>query len=383
MGDDDVKSHKFNIPYVTGTEMAYLAEVVESRQFAGNGPFTKRVHQLLESRYSIPHVLLTHSCTAALELSALLLDLGPSDEVIVPSYTFCSTASSFLRTGAQIVFCEIDPTTMNIDVQDVQSRITDKTKAIVPVHYGGIGADMDGLKALTSGTEIVLVEDAAQGVEAKLGNDWLGTIAPLGTVSFHETKNLHSGLGGALYINDPALFDRAEDIWERGTNRTKMFKGVVDKYSWVELGSSFYPSELQAAFLLSQLETIDQNRAERQALYETYDQHLRRLSDPSTFSLPVVAADRQVNFHSYYLIARTAGVADGLREFLAAREIYVYIGYVPLHSSPMGLRLGYVAEDLPMTETYASRVLRLPFHNEMSIDDVDVICAAISEYFGG
>ena len=374
-------TQKFNIPYVAGTEMAYLAEVLESRQFAGNGTFTKRVQALLEERYGIAHVLLTHSCTAALEMAALLLDLGPGDEVILPSYTFCSTASAFLRTGASVVFCEIEPTTMNLDVEDAARRVTENTKAIAPVHYGGIAADMASLNEIVAGTDIVLVEDAAQGLEAKLDDAWLGTIAPLGAVSFHETKNLHSGLGGALFINDSSRFDRAEDIWERGTNRTKMFKGLVDKYSWVELGSSFYPSELQAAFLLAQLESMDRNRIERRALYAAYDEALRALVGPDSFAVPTVGAGRQVNFHSYFLIASSETVADGLREFLSARDIHAYIGYVPLHSSPMGQRLGYTAGDLPVTETYAPRVLRLPFHNEMTVGDVSVVTSAIAEYF--
>lgn len=371
----------FHVPYVTGNEMAYLAEVVASRQFAGNGPFTKRIHRLLEDRYDIPHVLLTHSCTGALELAALLLGLGPGDEVIVPSYTFCSTASAFLRTGAKIVFCEIDPATMNLDIEDVTRRVTPATKVIAPVHYGGIGADMDGLMSLVSGSPITLVEDAAQGVEAAIGDQWLGTIGALGAVSFHETKNLHSGLGGALYINDSELFDKAEDIWERGTNRTKMFKGVVDKYGWVELGSSFYPSELQAAFLLSQLESIDQNSEERRLIYTTYDHFLRPLAGDATFALPVVEPDRSINFHSYFIIASSGDGADALREDLKSQDIHAYIGYVPLHSSPMGMRLGYVAEDLPVTEAYAHRVLRLPFHNDMTVADVEVVCHAIAEHF--
>ncbi len=361
--------------------MAYLAEVVASRQFAGNGPFTKRIHRLLEDRYDIPHVLLTHSCTGALELAALLLGLGPGDEVIVPSYTFCSTASAFLRTGAKIVFCEIDPATMNLDIEDVARRITPATKAIAPVHYGGIGADMDGLISLVAGSPITLVEDAAQGVEAAIGGQWLGTIGALGAVSFHETKNLHSGLGGALYINDPEMFDKAEDIWERGTNRTKMFKGVVDKYGWVELGSSFYPSELQAAFLLSQLESIDQNSAQRRLIYEAYDHFLRPLAGDETFALPVVQPDRRINFHSYFIIASTSDGADALREDLKGQDVHAYIGYVPLHSSVMGMRLGYVADDLPITEAYAPRVLRLPFHNDMTATDVEIVCKAIAQHF--
>lgn len=372
----------FNVPYVTGRELEYLEQVINSGHFAGNGPFTKRVQDLLEHRYGIPHVLLTHSCTAALELAALLLDLTPEDEVIVPSYTFASTAAAFLRTGARIVFAEVAPPTMNIDVDDVERKITSRTRVIVPVHYGGIAADMDRLEQLTVGTDVVLVEDAAQGLESRVDGRWLGSIAPLGTISFHETKNLHSGLGGALFINDTSLFERAEDIWERGSNRAKLFKGLVDKYTWVELGSSFYPSELQAAFLLAQLESIDQNLAERTVLYSRYDDHLRPLESRGVFQLPITPPSSRLNAHSYYLVANSVEDADRVRNSLKDRNIHAYIGYVPLHSSPMGAKLGYAPSDLPVTEEYASRVLRLPLHNAMTIDDVDAVTAVISEVFG-
>jgi dTDP-4-amino-4,6-dideoxygalactose transaminase len=376
-------THRFNIPYVAGREMRYLAEVVESRQFAGNGPFTKRIHLLLEERYQLPHALLTHSCTGALELAALALDLRPGDEVIVPSYTFCSTAAAFLRTGATIVFCEVDPRAMNLDVDDALARVTDRTRAIVPVHYGGISAEMAPLLEAARLRGIAVVEDAAQGLEAKLGDRWLGTLGDMGTVSFHETKNLHSGLGGALFVNRTDLFDRAEDMWERGTNRTKMFRGLVDKYSWVELGSSFYPSELQAAFLLAQLESVDRNLRERRAIYERYQEWLAPRAEAGDFDLPDIPTDRTINYHSFFLIAHSVEDADTLRTFLVERDIHAYIGYVPLHSSPMGQRLGYSPQDLPITEEYAFRVLRLPFHNELTLSDVDIIGQAICDHYGG
>lgn len=367
------------MPYVTGTEIQYLNEVIESARFAGNGPFTRRSQRLLEERYQIPHVLLTHSCTGALELAALLLDLEPGDEVIVPSYTFAATASAFLRAGAKIVFCEVEPSTMNIDPDDVAHRITPRTRAIVPVHYGGIGADMAALSRLTDGTDIMLIEDAAQGLDAKIDDQWLGTIAPLGTISFHETKNVHAGLSGALFINDPTLFDRAEDMWERGTNRTKMLRGVVDKYTWVETGSSFYPSELQAAFLLAQLEHIDQNVAERQPLYAAYDAALRPLAARVPMAVPEVPAGRHLNAHSYFIIPDDFETTERIRLGLTERGVGAYIGYVPLHSSPMGLRLGFAAADLPITEEFGKRVLRLPLHNSMTVADVEYVATAIEE----
>jgi dTDP-4-amino-4,6-dideoxygalactose transaminase len=376
-------SHRFNIPYVAGQEMRYLAEVVESRHFAGNGPFTKRVHRLLEERYQIPHVLLTHSCTGALELAALALDLGPGDEVIVPSYTFCSTATAFLRTGATIVFCEVDPRTMNLDVEDALARVTEQTRVVAPVHYGGISAEMDPLLAAARQRGFAVVEDAAQGLEAKLGDRWLGTMGDMGAVSFHETKNIHSGLGGALYLNRTDLFDRTENMWERGTNRTKMFRGLVDKYSWVEPGSSFYPSELQAAFLLAQLESVDRNLSERRGIYERYREWLAPRAEAGDFDLPIIPEDRTINFHSFFIVTHSMVEADSLRTYLVERDIHAYIGYVPLHSSPMGKRLGYAPQDLPVTEEYAFRVLRLPFHNEMTLEDVDTVCQAIIRHYRG
>lgn len=371
----------FNVPHVTGHELGYLEQVLASGSFAGNGEFAKRAQRLLEDRYDVPHVLLTHSCTGALEMAALLLDLTPDDEVIIPSYTFATTASAFLRTGARIVFCEVEPATMNLDVADVEKRITDRTKAIVPVHYGGIGADLDRLQQVVTGTGIRLIEDAAQGLDAKIYDRWLGTIAPLGTISFHETKNVHAGLSGALFINDASFFERAEDIWERGTNRTKMLRGAVDKYTWIELGSSFYPSEFQAAFLFAQLEHIDEIMAGRRPIYKTYDRLLRPRSGVLPFRVPEIPPGRTLNAHSYFIIADTFDDAERIRLHLLGRGASAYIGYVPLHSSPMGIRLGYRGEDLPITEDLASRVLRLPFHDSMTVSDVEYVCDVIEEAY--
>lgn len=367
----------FNEPFVTGRELEYLAEVCRGRHFGGNGPFTKRVQRLLEERYGVPHVLLTHSATAALEMAALLLDTGPGDEVIVPSYTFVSTASAFLRTGATLVFCEVDPATMSIDPADVERRITSRTKVVVPIHYAGWGADMAALRSIAEPRGITLVEDAAQGLDARLGGRWLGTLSPLAALSFHETKNLHCGLGGAMFINDPAYFERAEDVWERGTNRTKMFRGLVDKYSWVELGSSFYPSELQAAFLLAQLEAVDRNAAERRALCERYDAGLRPLAGAGLLALPRTTPAHEHNYHAVFILLPSVEVSEHVRLALRARDIHAFIGYVPLHSSRMGRRLGWKADDLPVTERMAGCVLRLPLHNRMSVDDVDQVTAAV------
>jgi dTDP-4-amino-4,6-dideoxygalactose transaminase len=374
---------RFNEPYIAGHELDYLGEVITSGSFAGNGPFTKKVHALLEGRYDVPNVLLTHSCTGALELAALTLGIGAGDAVVVPSYTFASTASAFMRTGARIIFCDIDPETMNLDIEDALARVTPETKAVVPVHYGGIGVDIPRLQLELADYDAVLVEDAAQGLEARFGESWLGTLAPLGAFSFHETKNIHSGLGGALFVNDRSLFERAEDIWERGTNRTKMLRGLVDKYTWVELGSSFYPSELQAAFLLAQLETLERNLSERRSIYEAYQVRMQPMEEKGWLRLPHIGQKHHLNYHSFFAIFESVRDSDAIREVLLASDIHAYIGYVPLHSSPMGRRLGYRPGDLPRTREYAPRVLRMPFHNQLSVDDVDRVCSCIESYFRG
>jgi len=368
---------RFHEPYLGGNELEYLREVVERKQFAGNGHFTVRCQSLLKQRYEVPHVLLTHSCTAALEMAALLLDLSPADEVILPSYTFSTTASSFLRTGARLVFCEIDPETMMADVDDIARKITRRTKVIVPVHYAGIAADMRPIMTLARKHGIEVVEDAAQGLESSLDGKPLGTFARFGCISFHETKNLHAGLAGALYINDPRDAERATFIWERGTNRQSQLKGLVDKYTWVELGSSFYPSELQAAFLLAQLETLDRNRLEREAIYNAYMEQLAPLVEQGHFWLPRIDAGRTLNYHALFAIFPSAEACDVVRTVLKARDIHAYIGYVPLHSSPMGMKLGYRPDDLPVTQEMAGRVLRLPFHNNLTRENVETVCAGI------
>ena len=371
----------FNVPYLTGRELQYIRQAVESRVLGGNGPFTKKAAALLEGRYGVPRVLLTHSCTAALEMAALLSKVGPEDEVILPSYTFSSTAAAFARSGAKLVFCEVDPETMMIDPADAARRVTCRTRVIVPVHYGGIACDMDAIAELAAERGLLVVEDAAQGLEASLDGRWLGTHGPLGCLSFHESKNLHTGLGGALFINDPSYIDRAEAVWERGTDRQKVLKGLIDKYSWVEIGSSFYPSEIQAAFLCAQLESIEANLGERERVYSWYLERLRPMANEGFFQLPRIDPGRKLNYHSCFLIFNSITDCDSVREHLRTHDIWAYIGYVPLHSSPVGRKLGNAPHDLPVTEEYAERVLRLPFHNELAKEDVGRVCDAVAKYF--
>ncbi len=368
---------KFHVPFLSRNEGAYIDEVFENGEFAGNGPFTKRCQSWLEDRFEVPHVLLTTSCTAALELSSMIHDIGTGDEVILPSYTFASTASAFLRNGATLVFAEIDPDTLMLDPEDVESRVTNRTKAVVPIHYAGRPADLHSIGRICEERDLILIEDAAQGLGSTCGGAWQGTVGSMGCISFHETKNIHCGLGGALFLNEPNLFDRAEDIWERGTNRSKMFKGLVDKYSWIEPGSSFYPAEIQAAFLLAQLEAMEENLSLRAPLTEAYLERLSVTADDGLLAIQTAADGERWNHHAVAIILPYVEDADLVRVTLREEDIHAYIGYVPLHSSPMGLSLGWSPEDLPVTEDVAQRVLRLPLHHEMTVQDVETVCSLI------
>jgi dTDP-4-amino-4,6-dideoxygalactose transaminase len=369
---------RFHIPYQTGRERGYLDEVFGSGQFAGNGPFTKRCQTSLCQLTGAPHALLTHSCTGALELAAMLADLGPGDEVLMPSFTFVSTATAVLRTGATPVFCEVDPLTMTLCPKDAAQRVTPRTRAIVPVHYGGIGADMPAILALAKEHNLLVWEDAAQGLGASRFGRPLGSWAPLACLSFHETKNVHSGLGGALLINDASRFARAEIMWERGTNRSQFFKGLVDKYSWVEPGSSFYPSELTAAFLLAQLEGLQADTDARRPLWHAYDAALQPLVAAGQIEVMHTPADATSNYHNYWLRLPTADLTDRVRERCNQQGVQVVIHYVPLHTAKMGAKLGYALGDLPVTEDTAARLLRLPMHHTLTLAEVERVVATLT-----
>lgn len=372
---------RFTEPFLTGKELEYIQQVFATKQFSGNGPFTKKAQAWFESHLGVPQALLTHSCTGALELAAMLCDLGPGDEVILPSYTFVSTATAFLRTGAKLVFCEIDPRTMTMDPDDVARRITPQTKVLVPVHYAGIGADMAALQALATAHGLRIVEDAAQGLDASRDGKPLGTFGAFAALSFHETKNVHSGLGGALLVNDATACDRAEDVWERGTDRSKMFKGLVDKYSWVDVGSSFYPTELQAAFLFAQLEGLAGNTQRRKQLHARYTAGLQDLHNAGHIQLPTVPTGCVTNGHALFFFARTGAEADALREHLNQRGVQAVIHYVPLHGSKMGQKLGYAPGDLPVTVNAAERLLRLPLHDNLTEAQVDRVLQELHDWY--
>ena len=370
----------FNEPYLTGNEEVYIKDVFERKQFYGNGYYTKKCQSLIGEKISVENVLLTDSCTSALEISALLLrEWDKEQEVILPSYTFSSTAAAFARAGFKIIFAEIDPQTMMIDFEDAKKRITSRTTAIVIVHYGGFGANAKLFKELCNANSIYLIEDAAQAFGCIEGNHHLGTIGDLGCYSFHETKNLHAGLSGALVINNDKFTDSAAHIWERGTNRQEVLKGLADKYSWVEIGGSFYPTELQAAFLCAQLESFDMNFAERKNIFFGYYDFFtnNRILD---FYYPEIFVNFQTNFHAFWVVFASSEECDYVRLNLVDKEISAYIGYVPLHSSKVGINMGYAAEDLMITQEYSQRVLRLPLHNNMNQDESKYIAELIIQY---
>lgn len=371
-----MKRIRFNEPFVTGRELGYIEEVFQNAHFHGAGPFTKYCENLIRERVNPNgNVLLTDSCTSALEICALLLrDRERTQEVILPSYTFSTTASAFLRAGFQLVFAEIDPTTMMLDVADVEKRLSSRTCAVVAVHYAGQCADLLSLSRICRDSGAILVEDAAQAFDMYLNGQAVGSFGDLACYSFHETKNIHSGLSGALVVNTDRFGDRPRHIWERGTNRQAVLKGQVDKYSWVEIGGSFYPSELQAAFLRAQLEAVDENTEHRRSLYRTYVEGMLELRKEGRLTYPDIPPNVMTNGHAFFIVARSPADADEFREHFRSNRIDAYIGYVPLHSSTVGRQLGFAAPDLPLTEEYAQRVLRLPLHNQLSVRDVEWIC---------
>jgi dTDP-4-amino-4,6-dideoxygalactose transaminase len=349
----------FNRPHLTGREFSYIQEAVAGGQLAGNGRFTRRCHAWLQDRLGAPSTLLTHSCTAALEMAALLIDLQPGDEVIMPSFTFVSTANAFVLRGVTPVFVDIRPDTLNLDEALVEAAITPRTRAIVPVHYAGVACEMDRLLDIARRRNLVIIEDAAHAFLARYKGRPLGSFGQLATFSFHETKNVISGEGGALVVNDPRLVERAEILWEKGTDRSKFFRGQVDKYTWVDVGSSFLPGELVAAFLWAQLEAAEDITARRLDLWNRYRSAARSLESLG-LRLPVVPGECEHNAHLFYvLLPAHARQADVLKD-LNARGVNAVFHYVPLHSSPAGRRYGRTAGPMNVTDDYSARLIRLP-----------------------
>jgi dTDP-4-amino-4,6-dideoxygalactose transaminase len=373
----------FNKPWLSGREKEYLNEALDSGQLCGDHGFSKRCQALMEERFSARRVLLTTSCTSALELAALLLDVGSGDEVILPSYTFVSTANAFLLRGATLRFVDIEPDTLNIDPAKVAEAVTGKTKVIVPVHYAGVGCDMDAISAIASRQDIAVVEDAAQGVDATYNDQHLGTIGDLGTYSFHETKNFVCGEGGALVINNPELVERAEILREKGTNRSLFLRGQVDKYTWVDVGASFLSADLLAAVLHAQLEAIETITASRAAAYAAYHEEIAPLEEKGLLRRPILPTGRRTNYHMYHILLKDLETRTRLIQHLKDRGISAVFHYVPLHTSPVGKGLGYTDGMLPVTEDLAQRLLRLPMYAGLTPDQCRTVCRAISDFLGG
>jgi dTDP-4-amino-4,6-dideoxygalactose transaminase len=349
----------FNRPHLTGREFAYIQEAVNAGQLAGNGQFTRRCQEWLQTELGAPRVLLTHSCTGALEMAALLLDLQPGDEVIMPSFTFVSTANAVVLRGATPVFVDIRPDTLNIDERLIEEAVTPRTRAIWPVHYAGVACEMDAILGIAERHGLAVVEDAAQGLMSRYKGRPLGTLGTLAAVSFHETKNVISGEGGALVINDARLEERAEILWEKGTDRTKFSRGLVGKYTWVDVGSSFLPGELTAAFLYAQLEHAAEMTRSRLALWRRYDEACAALEDFGV-RRPVVPSHCTHNAHLYYLLLPPGMSQAEVIGDLYGRGVNAVFHYVPLHSAPAGRRFGRVGSSMTTTEECSARLIRLP-----------------------
>lgn len=372
----------FNWPYMTGKELYYIAEAHFNGRLAGDGPFTKRCHQWLEQRYFCNKALLTHSCTAALEMAAILLDIQPGDEIIIPSYTFVSSASAFVLRGGVPVFVDIREDTLNLDERLIEDAITPRTKAIVPVHYAGVACEMDTILAIAKKYGLRVVEDAAQGVMASYKGRALGCIGDLGTYSFHETKNVISGEGGALLINDQQLACRAEIIREKGTDRSRFFRGEVDKYTWQDLGSSFLPGELIAAFLWAQLEDADSITAKRLVSWGLYQELLAPCETSGVLRRPVIPEDCEHNAHMYYVLLAPEVDRRGLLDEFRYKNISAVSHYVPLHTSPAGLRYGRANGDLSVTNSCSGRLLRLPLWIGITKEQQETVVDVLKRYLG-
>ena len=362
----------FNKPFQVGKELDYIAELIRSGNLGSDGRFTQACARLLEERFAINKVLLMPSATAALEMAALLCDLEPGDEVIMPSFTFSSTANAVIRCGAVPVFADIRPDTLNLDESLIEAAITPRTRAIVPVHYAGVGCEMDAIMRLAEARGLRVIEDAAQGVNAFYGGKALGSIGHLGAYSFHYTKNYLCGEGGALTVNAPDLMERAEIIRDKGTNRKQFLRGEVDKYTWVDVGVSCAPSEIVCAFLYAQLEAMEAITRRRREIYDLYYNHLEPLAREGWLTLPTIPDRCESNYHLFYILLPTAAARDGLMAHLQAQGIQAVFHYVPLHASPFGKRFG--ERRLPVTDELSARLLRLPFFNDITDDEqMDVV----------
>ena len=371
----------FNKAHITGRELRYVSDVIENSQTCGNGVYTKKCQELMEREFSAHKILLTTSCTAALEMSVLLSNLQPGDEVILPSFTFVSSANPLVSRGIVPRFVDIRRDTKNLDETLIEEAINENTRAIMPVHYAGVACEMDSILALAEKYDLAIIEDAAQGVNASYKNRYLGTLGDFGAYSFHETKNYSAGEGGALLINAEKATERAEVLWEKGTNRCQFFRGEVDKYTWVDIGSSFLPSEILAAYLYAQLESLDDINETRRRIFGWYAERLQPLADQGHIEVPHIPAACGTNFHVFYVLAGSEVERQRLISHLKAKGIMAIFHYVPLHNSPMGKSLGCDGTDLPVTVDVSGRLLRLPFYYSLSEDDVEIVCREVAAFY--
>ena len=379
----NANSIPFNKPYMGGRELWYIAQAHSNGHLAGDGEFTKKCHAWLEVRTGTEKALLTHSCTAALEMAALLLNIQPGDEIIMPSYTFVSTANAFVLRGGVPVFVDIREDTLNLDERLIEGAITPRTKAIVPVHYAGVACEMDTIMSIAKRHGLKVVEDAAQGVMASYKGRALGSIGDLGAYSFHETKNVISGEGGALLVNDPELALRAEIIREKGTDRSRFFRGEVDKYTWQEVGSSFLPGELIAAFLWAQLEEADRITQQRLASWQRYHDLLEPLDAKGILRRPIVPEDCQHNAHMYYVLLSPEIDRQKILKEFRRNDIGAVFHYVPLHSSPAGQKYGRAHGDLAVTDSMSERLIRLPLWVGLAAAQQDKVVEVLSRALRG
>ena len=368
-------------PFLSGKEAVYVGRA--AGRIASDGDYTRGCARLLEDRFGIDRVLMTPSCTAALELAVMLCGVGPGDEVILPSFTFVSTANAVARVGARPIFVDIRPDTLNVDASLIGAAITPRTRAVIPVHYAGSGCSMAEIMDLAEASGLRVIEDAAQGVNASVGGRALGSIGDLGTYSFHETKNFTCGEGGALCINDPALIPRAEILRDKGTDRAQFLRGEVEKYTWVDVGSSYLPCELACAFLLAQLEAMDEITGLRRRVDRLYREGLGVLEADGRARLPFVPEGAATNYHNFYLILDSPEARDGLMDHLRRLGISAAFHFVPLHASPMGRRFGHRGGDLLVTEDLSRRLLRLPFYAEMDEETVSRVVAGVLQFLDG
>jgi dTDP-4-amino-4,6-dideoxygalactose transaminase len=370
----------FNRPCLAGNEYKYIAEAIANGHASGDGPFTRRCHALLERELGVPRVLLTTSCTHALEMAALLLDCGPEDEVIVPSFTFVSTANAFALRGARLVYADIRPDTLNLDESLLEPLITPRTKAIVVVHYAGVPCEMDSILAIAARHGVRVVEDNAHALFARYQGSYTGTMGCLAAQSFHETKNFTCGEGGALVINDPEYVERALVIREKGTNRSRFFRGEVDKYTWVDLGSSYLPSDLLAAFLLAQFEARENIQEKRRRIWNRYYDALAGWAESNGVRLPVIPADCEQAYHMFYMLLPSAEHREALISHLKAESILSVFHYTPLHLSEAGRKFAARSTSCPVTEDVSERLLRLPFYNDLSEGEQEHVTSTLMKF---